>query len=356
MAKKTGVPAPQIALRKNSKALVRVPDDVSVSLRWWVEQYFRFEVTTAPSSQKVQRRDLELFCTYVEREEGKDSLAAWSPRASRAFQDSLTREIDGEGKRSRSDRTINRIMAHLKTFASWVHKLRPFPLGNPMEKIKLLAVGAGLEIERALTDAERRRMLDAADLLLRIGGESKDRSRFRGEGKPRRKGYRAYRNRAIIYTLIETGMRRAAVRNLNLSDVDFKRKSLSVVEKGGHTHRYQISGEGLAAIREYIEKERKTDEEALQSAALFLPASNNGNAKERLSVVAINEIWKECAGVAGVEGRTPHSARHAMGRHLIEKTGNIAAVQRQLGHKNAAYSMQYARISEKEINDVLDER
>jgi len=28
-----------------------------------------------------------------------------------------------------------------------------------------------------------------------------------------------------------------------------------------------------------------------------------------------------------------------MGRHLIEKTGNIAAVQRQLGHTNAAYSI-----------------
>lgn len=45
-----------------------------------------------------------------------------------------------------------------------------------------------------------------------------------------------------------------------------------------------------------------------------------------------------------------------MGRHLIEKTGNIAAVQRQLGHKNAAYSMQYSRITENEINEVLDER
>ena len=333
-----------------------MPDDVSVSFRWWVEQYFRFEVTTVASSQKVQRRDLELFAAHLEREEGQDSISAWSPRASRAFQEALTREVNEKGKRSRSDRTINRIMAHLKTFAAWMHKLRPFPLGNPMGKIKLLAVGNGLEIERALTDAERRRLLDAADLLLRIGGESKDRSRFRGEGKPRRKGYRAYRNRAIIYTLIETGMRRAAIRNLNLSDVDFKRKSLSVVEKGGHTHRYQISGEGLAAIRDYIEKERAIDEEALQSPALFLPASNNGNAKERLSVVAIDEVWKECAGAAGVAGRTPHSARHAMGRHLIEKTGNIAAVQRQLGHKNAAYSMQYARITEKEINEVLDKR
>jgi hypothetical protein len=29
-----------------------------------------------------------------------------------------------------------------------------------------------------------------------------------------------------------------------------------------------------------------------------------------------------------------------MGRHLMAKTGNVAAVQRQLGHKNAAYSLQ----------------
>ncbi|MCW5968549.1 MAG: tyrosine-type recombinase/integrase [Blastocatellales bacterium] len=129
--------------------------------------------------------------------------------------------------------------------------------------------------------------------------------------------------------------------------------NLSVLEKAG-PHRYQISAEGLAAIRDYVEKERGIDDAVLQSPALFLPASNNGNSKERLSVVSVDEIWKECARVAGVEEKTQHSARHAMGRHLIEKTGNIAAVQRQFDHKNAAYSMQYSRITENEINEVLN--
>jgi hypothetical protein len=44
-----------------------------------------------------------------------------------------------------------------------------------------------------------------------------------------------------------------------------------------------------------------------------------------------------------------------MSKHIIEKTGNIAAVQRQLGHKNATYSMQYARIT-KELLGVIDDR
>jgi integrase len=300
MPKKNASEGQQIALRKISAELVRVPTDVSNSVRWWAEQYFRYEVTTSPSSQKVQRRDLEIFICFLERQEGGDFLRAWSARLSAYFQQRLLKEVDKRDRRVRSDRTINRVVAHLKTFASWIHKLRPFPLENPMEKIKLLPVGSGLEVERALTVQERRKMLDAADLLLRIGGESKDRSRNRREGeRPKRKGYRAYRNRAIIYTLIETGMRRAAVRNLNLVDVDFKRKSLLVVEKGGGKHRYQISGEGLQAIRDYIEKERAGDESALQLGALFLPAANNGNAKERLSVVTVDEIWKEWRGWKG---------------------------------------------------------
>jgi hypothetical protein len=40
----------------------------------------------------------------------------------------------------------------------------------------------------------------------------------------------------------------------------------------------------------------------------------------------------------------------------IDKTGNVAAVQRQLGHKNAAYSLQYARITDAELQEVVDER
>ena len=60
--------------------------------------------------------------------------------------------------------------------------------------------------------------------------------------------------------------------------------------------------------------------------------------------------------MARVTGKSPHAARHAMGRHIIDKTGNIAAVQRQLGHRNVAYSMQYARVSNKEMLDVLNDR
>ena len=40
----------------------------------------------------------------------------------------------------------------------------------------------------------------------------------------------------------------------------------------------------------------------------------------------------------------------------MEKTGNVAAVQRQLGHKNASFPLQYSRITNDELKQILDER
>ena len=107
---------PQKATRNNSGALIRLPNKFPDNISWWAEQYFAFEVTTAKSSQMVQRRDLNLFIAYMIDEEGRDDRVAWSPRLSKAFQEYLRKEMV-EGRRRWSDRTVNRVMAHLKTFA-----------------------------------------------------------------------------------------------------------------------------------------------------------------------------------------------------------------------------------------------
>jgi integrase len=333
----------------------------SDSLAGWLEAYFAVEVTTAASSREVQRRDLSRFLAFMQAEEGSDQRALWTSRLSRAFLDALRSEIDPDGSRRFSDRTIARIAAHLKTFAKWIHTLRPFRLGDPTEKLKIVLTGPGLEIERALTESQRRKLLDAADHLPVLGGRSRDRRRTKdvefADERPRRKGYRPYRNRAIVYCLIETGMRRAAVCNLDLSAIDFDKHTVTVREKGGHSHRYKISKEGAKAIQDYLREERGADQEMFpQCPALFLPAETVVNSSGRLSPGVINNVWNEVCRWANIKGKTPHAARHAMGRHIMAKTGNVAAVQRQLGHKNAAYSLQYARITDAELQDVVDER
>ena len=352
----------QNASPNNNSPLIVVPGNAPDGLRVWMKWYFEHAVTTSPNSQKEQRRDIESFITFMEKVEKTDARIRWTPRLSEAYKEHMRSVIRTDGQRLWSDRTINRTIVHLKTFAKWVHGLRVFPLGNPMKKIKSISVTNSLEVERAIEESERRRILDAADYLLQIGGRSKSRRRYakasveRAGQRPCRKGYRAWRNRAIVYTLIETGMRRKAVTMINEIDVDARHNKIIVEEKGGARHTYSISREGMAAILAYVEHERQGDNAKWNSPALFLAAKTIALGTGRLSTRTINQIWDDICTTAGVAGKTPHCARHAMGVHLMKKFGNVAAVQRQLGHKNAAYSIQYARVTSDELQDALNDR
>ncbi len=266
------------------------------------------EVTTAESSRQVQRRDLHRFLDFVFRVEGSDERRVWTKRLSRAFLEELRSQVKEGGGRYYSDRTLERIIAHLKTFAKWIHKVAPFPLGYPLEKLKTTTPGTGLETERAITPAERRKLLDAADYLPVLGGRSKDRRHQAKlpDERPRRKGYRPWRNRAIVYALVETGMRRAAAVNLDLSDVDFERSAVTVPEKGGFRHCYKISREGLKAIQDYLPEERMTDADFwTDSPALFLPADSKPQSLGRLTPQVVNAVWNEVSALAGIQGKTP---------------------------------------------------
>ncbi len=123
-------------------------------------------------------------------------------------------------------------------------------------------------------------------------------------------------------------------------------RDLSLPLVGGRKHTYKITYEGLAAITDYIEKERGGDFKRWRSPALFLSPAATPHGNGRLNPKVIYTVWNEAWELAEVGGHPPHAARHAMGKHLIEKTGNLPAVQRQLGHTNPACSMQYTRITD----------
>lgn len=219
---------------------------------------------------KVQRRDLSRFIEFMIYELGNDKCINWTPRFSQCFKSTLQKTTNPDDSRRWNDSTINRMLAHLKTFANWVHKHQPFPLGNPMENIKQASTESLLDVERALTPEERRRMLDAADLLVKTGGRSKDRNRYRkSEIRPQHKSFRGWRNRAIVYTLIETGMRCSAVTTIDLKKVEFEKRIVPAIEKGGDKHNYKTSREGIEAIQDYLDHERTIDAKLFHSCFVF---------------------------------------------------------------------------------------
>src|SRR5512134_583688 len=113
---KTPMPLPVKVHQNSASNLLPVPaaseqGGEGDSLAEWAEHYFRFEVTTSQRSQKEQRRDLDLFLRFMAAATGTLERNAWTPRVSRAFVDTLRKELDEGGSRHYSDRTINRMAA-----------------------------------------------------------------------------------------------------------------------------------------------------------------------------------------------------------------------------------------------------
>ena len=115
--------ADQITIENITQVLPSEDDDAD-TLSFWMRAYFALEVATAESSRKVQNRDLNLFLAFFRRETGCEARNIWTARLSRDFVDSLRHEVKENRGRRYSDRTISRIVAHLRTFAKWIHKFR----------------------------------------------------------------------------------------------------------------------------------------------------------------------------------------------------------------------------------------
>ena len=63
MARKDGQTLPQITIGNSETTLIHLAEDMPDGLPWWVEQYFRFEVTTSPASQKCSAAIWRCSCT-----------------------------------------------------------------------------------------------------------------------------------------------------------------------------------------------------------------------------------------------------------------------------------------------------
>ena len=80
-------------------------------------------------------------------------------------------------------------------------------------------------------------------------------------------------------------MKRQAITKLNVEDVDGDKGTGTAKEKGGVTHTYHISTEGLEAIQDYLRQEREQDFDKWRSPSLFLSSATNPNGNGRLSVM-----------------------------------------------------------------------
>lgn len=183
------------------------------------------------------------------------------------------------------------------------------------------------------------------------------------EDVPLRANARPWRDRAIVFVLLSTGLRREELVNINLEQiqpnaVETLRKARrgrinSVQGKGGTQRDVFLSWDARQALADYLEHEHPLDVGTESPIPLFVSAatlalrSTNG----RLSAWSINSILKQIGHWhdAELDDRSrhisplrPHDLRHTFAFQLAQTTGADAyELERRLGHRSQRYIQRY---------------
>ena len=160
------------------------------------------------------------------------------------------------------------------------------------------------------------------------------------------------RDKAIILTFLCTGIRNSALRTIDIQDVDLKKKTLVVTDKGEHVRTYDIPDSLCEAIAEWLECREKIME-GYHSQALFVSRRKN-----RMDSGTVLHIVKRYADKI-IDGKniTPHKLRATYGTQLYNKTGDIYFVQECMGHSNPKVTELYIRDKKqntKRAGDIMD--
>ena len=147
-----------------------------------------------------------------------------------------------------------------------------------------------------------------------------------------------YRDLAILTLMLNTGIRVSECNGLDLSDVDLRVNSLTIVRKGGGQDVLYFGDAVHEALEFYINGERKSVNPLEgQENALFFSLQG-----KRISVDAIEKLVKKYAQVSVPNKKiTPHKLRSTYGTALYRETGDIRLVADVLGHENINTTIDY---------------
>ena len=142
------------------------------------------------------------------------------------------------------------------------------------------------------------------------------------------------REKAIIEVLYSTGCRVTELERLNISDVNFETKEVTLFGKGDKHRISYLNAKAEVALKEYL-KERIDS-----NPALFVYERNPHDRLKKPGIeLIIKKIMERTNGVT--THVTPHVFRHTTATTALDRGMSVVDVRRLLGHRKLETTMEY---------------
>ena len=153
-------------------------------------------------------------------------------------------------------------------------------------------------------------------------------------------------HRTLLMTLYATGLRRAELARLKVSDIDSQRMVIHV--RGGKGRRdrdVMLSPMLLAELRQHWRRLRR-------KPSIWLFPSRYAHASDR--PITPKAIYHACKGAAQKAALQkviyPHTLRHCFATHLLEAGADLRTIQILLGHSDLKETTIYLHLSQRHLH------
>lgn len=155
------------------------------------------------------------------------------------------------------------------------------------------------------------------------------------------------RNTAMMVLLMTTGMRRSALIEINVSQVDFERGIVEIIDKGDAYRPCPLTSDAAECLKIWIaEREELVKKYQLDTDALFISAQG------RITSGGLYKIVKQISRDAFGKEReiAPHKIRSGYISILYNSSHDAEFVRRAVGHSNIATTERYI-VPEEDVNE-----
>ncbi|VAW67238.1 Site-specific tyrosine recombinase XerC [hydrothermal vent metagenome] len=156
------------------------------------------------------------------------------------------------------------------------------------------------------------------------------------------------RDYAILELLYAGGLRLSELIGLNVSDINWQEKQLTVLGKGSKERLCHFGKQADKMLKKWLicrEQFIKGDEKAL-----FV--SNRGS---RISASSVRSRIQKLCKEKGIDQRVyPHLMRHSFASHLLESSQDLRAVQELLGHAHLKTTQIYTHLDFQQLAKTYD--
>ncbi len=166
----------------------------------------------------------------------------------------------------------------------------------------------------------------------------------------------ALRDHAVLELLYATGVRVSELCGLDVDDVDFTRRVVRVLGKGGKERMVPFGVPAERALRGWLDTGRpaiaKASNKVDKSAGVALFLGVRGG---RLDPRTVRRVVHDAVGsVPGATDMGPHGLRHSAATHLLEGGADLRSVQELLGHATLATTQLYTHVTVERLKAIHD--